>query len=124
MKFREFKDYRKIVVAGGREFDNYDLLYSTLKPIITNDDIIVSGGAIGADQLGEKFAIANDVALTFFLPDYNKYGKKVAPLIRNEQMAKFSNYLIAFWDGLSTGTAHMIGMAKKHNLKIKILRYE
>jgi hypothetical protein len=36
-------------------------------------------------------------------------------------MAKCADALVAFWDGESRGTKHMIEMAKKYNLKIKIV---
>ena len=36
-------------------------------------------------------------------------------------MAKYSDYLIAFWDGTSRGTKHMINTAKKHGVNVKII---
>tara|TARA_R110001583_G_scaffold38377_1_gene124062 strand:+ start:4298 stop:4456 length:159 start_codon:yes stop_codon:yes gene_type:complete len=46
--------------------------------------------------------------------------RKVAGPKRNEQMANYSDTLVAFWDGKSAGTKHMIEVAKSRNLKIKI----
>lgn len=120
MTFREFKDYRKVIVAGSRTFNDYNLLCSVLKKEFTTNDILVCGGAKGADSLGEKFAIQNNIALSLFLADWDKYGMS-AGIIRNEQMANFSNELIAFWDGKSAGTGNMIKTAGKHNLRIKVI---
>ena len=39
-------------------------------------------------------------------------------------MAEYGDALIAFWDGKSKGTLHMINLAKERNLKVKIVIYE
>jgi len=48
---------------------------------------------------------------------------KAAGFIRNAEMAEYADALIAFWDGRSKGTKHMIDLAKKHGLKVKIQFY-
>lgn len=82
---------------------------------------VVSGGAKGADKLGEWIASIWEVPVKQFLPDYDKHGK-AAPLIRNTKMAAYGNDLIALWDGKSRGTAHMIQEAKKAGLPVKIIK--
>ena len=44
-------------------------------------------------------------------------------MIRNEEMAKNADALVAFWDGQSHGTKHMIEMAKKYKLDTRIIHY-
>lgn len=48
----------KVIVAGTRTFANYSLLERKLNKILQNYGTveIVSGGAKGADSLGEKYA--------------------------------------------------------------------
>ena len=41
--------------------------------------------------------------------------------LRNAEMAKCSDALIAFWDGESSGTRHMINFARKRGLDISII---
>lgn len=43
--------------------------------------------------------------------------------IRNGEMAKYADALIAMWDGTSTGTKNMIDQATKHGLKVYVVRY-
>lgn len=114
----------RIIVAGGRDFNNYELLKSKLDYYLGNlDNIsIVSGGARGADRLGENYAIEKGLKLAMFPADWNTYGKS-AGFIRNKEMAEYSTHLIAFWDGKSKGTKHMIDLAKEYNLKTKIVLY-
>jgi len=38
-------------------------------------------------------------------------------------MANYADTLIAFWDGESKGTKHMIYLAKKENVKIIIIYF-
>ena len=43
--------------------------------------------------------------------------------IRNEEMAKNADALVAFWDGESHGTKHMIELANRYGLKVRVKRY-
>lgn len=115
----------KVIIAGSRNFNDYtlvknncDVLLSIAKETIE----IVSGGARGADSLGERYAHENNLELKVFPADWDKYGKG-AGFIRNKQMAEYGDALIAFWDGKSAGTKMMIDLAKKINLKVKVIIY-
>lgn len=122
--------YHKLIVAGGRDFEDYELLsrklYKIRKAVWENflaDDLeIVSGTARGADKLGERWAKENHVPLKRFPADWDRYGKR-AGYLRNEQMAKYASTLLACWNGHSKGTGHMIDLAKKNGLGVMILRY-
>jgi hypothetical protein len=117
----------KLIVAGGRDFDDYQTLHDTLMQLantVYHDRAvsIVSGMARGADALGGKFARENDVKLYEFPADWEEYGKR-AGFIRNQQMADFSDGLLAFWDGKSRGTAHMIETMRKAGKPVHLIRY-
>lgn len=83
---------------------------------------IVSGGARGADKLGELYAHTNLHSLKVFPADWEKFGKS-AGYIRNEEMAKYADCLVAFWDGKSRGTKHMIDLAHKHGLQVRVVSF-
>lgn len=117
----------RIIIAGGRDFTNYDLLKryflhltSALEP---NDIEIVSGGARGADALGEKLGEELGIDVAKFPADWDKHGK-AAGYIRNAEMSKHSTHLIACWDESSRGTKNMIETAKKDGLGVGVLKYE
>lgn len=123
---KESKEIR-IIVAGSRNFDNYDLLSSELtKYIASYEVVIVSGTAKGADRLGERFATDNGFEIRRFPADWNKYGKS-AGVIRNREMADYASkgngILFAFWDGKSKGTEHMITIANKCDLEVHVVKY-
>jgi ribonucleotide reductase alpha subunit len=115
----------KVIIAGGRDFDDYDLLKQKCNNILQNQDevIIISGGAKGADSLGERYGKEKGYNVEVFSPKWNEYGKKAGP-IRNQEMATNSNALIAFWDGKSKGTKHMIDTATDEGLLVRIIKYK
>jgi ABC-type enterochelin transport system substrate-binding protein len=130
----------KVIIAGSRSFNDYDNLKEFCEKVLVNqNDIeIVSGTADGADKLGERYAKEKGYALTEFpakwkdltaKPCFVRYDKNkeaynvLAGLNRNEEMAKYADALIIFWDGKSTGSKNMIESAMKHKLKIKFYTY-
>jgi hypothetical protein len=114
----------KVIIAGGRDFNDYDLLCSKCNVILKNKKNveIVSGAARGADELGEQYASEKAYDIKQFPADWDKYGKS-AGYKRNKQMAEYADALIAFWDGKSRGTKHMIDLAKEKNLLVRVVKY-
>lgn len=112
----------KVGVVGSRGFNNYDMVRKELNQLSDVIDLIVSGGAKGADSLGEKWAIENGKQTLIFKPDWAKYGKR-AGFLRNEDIVKNSDYVIAFWDGVSPGTKNSINLCEKFNIPVKIVNY-
>ena len=113
----------KLIIAGSRTFTDYQLLKRTLDKLLINktDIEIVSGAARGADKLGERYAAEHGYKLTHFPADWSK--GKGAGFIRNNEMALYADALVAFWDGLSRGTAMMIELAKGKNLLVRVVRF-
>jgi hypothetical protein len=107
----------KIIIAGGRDFTDWEYFNAymnfTIPPWIKIDEI-VSGGAKGADALGEQFAQLNNIPLKVIPADWDRHGRKAGP-IRNAEMGIYADGLVAFWDGKSTGTKHMIEYMKHWN---------
>lgn len=125
----------RLIIAGSRDFNDYELLKKevdeylfeevicTHYPDLTEETAvveIVSGGARGADKLGEKYADGRGLPFKRFIPDWEKH-KKSAGYIRNEEMAKYSNYCIIFNLARSKGSVHMENIAKKYKLGLKVV---
>ena len=111
----------KLIIAGGREFADYELLKKECLAFIGDSKVecVISGMARGADRLGLTFACWMEYEIDKNYPNYEKYPKKIAPLIRNTEMAKKGTHLIAFWDGKSTGTFDMITKSKRQKAHCK-----
>ena len=72
--------------------------------------------------MGEQYAAEKGYAVLRFPADWDRFGK-AAGYMRNEQMAKNADALVAFWDGTSKGTKNMIQLAKRYDLKIRVQKY-
>lgn len=114
----------KVIIAGGRDFKDYNRLKEVCDKILSNqNDIeIVSGTAGGADTLGERYAQEKGYEVKKFPAKWDEYGKK-AGYLRNQEMGDYADGLIAFWDGQSKGTKHMIDIANKNGLKVRVISY-
>ena len=81
---------------------------------------IVSGGAKGVDADAKEYATQNQIPITEFLPDYQRYGRG-APLKRNIQIIDYADIVLAVWDGKSRGTKFVIDQCKKKNIPLRII---
>ncbi len=119
-------DFR-VIIAGGRDFNDYALLKVKCDKILaskgqTHNIVVITGAARGADSLGEQYARENGYAIDSRPADWNAHGKS-AGFIRNVQMANSADALIAFWDGKSHGTKHMIDTAINKGLEVRTIIY-
>ena len=117
----------RLVVAGGREFENYKLLSTQLDKYLpdiikTHDVIILSGCAKGADSLGEQYAREHGFEIEQHPAAWERYGNAAGP-IRNKEMTGVADAVIVFWDGKSKGSKSMINCAKEQGIPCKIVRY-
>lgn len=130
----------RIIIAGSREFIGTKALsYAQTKLIhLLNgkgfypaEIEFISGGAQGADRIGETFARMYahlGAKLTIMKADWELFGRG-AGYIRNEQMAIYASentskgMLVAFWDGRSKGTDSMINLAKEYGLEVVVFNY-
>lgn len=118
----------RVIIAGTRSFNDYNLLKESCEHLLRENMekhriIILSGHASGADALGERFAEEHGLKCELHPADWKKHGRAAGP-IRNTEMARISDALIAFWDGKSPGTRSMINLARKYGLQVSICRYD
>lgn len=133
----------KVIVAGGRDFNDYDRLSAVLFDFAEglHGDVgisIVSGMAKGADALAVQFAHNESVKLYEFPADWddltvegaviktNRWGNKynaAAGHVRNRKMAEFAERLIIFWDKSSKGSQHMIREMERLGKPVEVFTY-
>ena len=102
----------KVIIAGSRCFNDYDLLERSCDEILDEETVIVivTGKCKGADSLGEVYARERRFPIAEFPADWEKHGRSAGP-IRNEQMARYADTLIAFWDGVCSDTNCMASLS-------------
>jgi len=117
----------KVIIAGSRDFVDYCFLRRKLDHLFsrcTEDIEIVSGHARGTDMLGEHYAVEHGLQVHTFpvtSADWERIGKS-AGYRRNKTMAQFSDALVAFWNGRSPGTGHMIDLAREYGLRVRVVK--
>lgn len=109
----------KVIIAGLRTFQDYEVMKKTIEESCFKITEVVCGCALGADSLGEHWAIKNKIPVSRFPAEWNKYGRKAGP-IRNQEMAEYGDALIAIWDGESRGTGDMVRRMKNVNKDVHI----
>jgi hypothetical protein len=109
----------RVIISGSRDFDDYDTLEVACDDLLHKIDVecILSGCARGADKLGETYATNRGYPVEPWPADWDTHGKS-AGYKRNADMAANADMLIAFWDGQSKGTKHMIDLANKEGLAV------
>lgn len=111
----------KLAICGSREIklspSQIDaLVYTFLTPDPSAFDAeIVSGGARGVDTCAREYAKTFNLPITEFKPDYEKYPPKIAPLIRNGQIAEYADKLLVIRYPDSNGSMDVISKFKKLN---------
>ena len=123
----------RILVCGGRHFEDYALLNNILNKVLKDKMLapkeveIVSGHCKGADMLGERWAEENNASVKIFPADWVKYKKSAGP-IRNKQMIDYitcfnEKLVVAFVSPNSKGTRNTISLAQKNDIPVIITEY-
>ena len=122
----------RIIIAGGRDFSDYQQLYRYGECIVAaalyETEFISGACPNGADRYGEHFADDCCKQPKLFPADWDTYGRS-AGFIRNKEMAEYcalgrEGFLLAFWDGASTGTKSMIDLGFDFALNVVVVRYD
>jgi hypothetical protein len=114
----------KVIIAGSRATKAVDVRKALDRCRWINfASVVISGTAKGADREGEKWANENGIKVLRFVPNWKELGKRAGP-IRNQEMAKAADGLVAVWDGVSAGTKNMIATALSCGLRVFVYRID
>ncbi len=106
----------KVAVIGSRSITTVDL--QSYLPQDTAE--LISGGARGVDCCAKEYALTHQLPLCEILPDYRRYGK-AAPLKRNLEIIAAADFVLAFWDGISHGTAYVIEQCRRQGVPHRVI---
>lgn len=115
---------KRIAIVGSRSFTNYNAVEDFVLPRLSIEeiDLVVSGGANGADYLGKLFAMRNRLPFREIRADWREYGKR-AGFLRNIEIVNAVDMVFAFWNGDSKGTKHTIDRAHENDIPCYIYYY-
>ena len=110
----------RLAVIGSKELTDYSQLKSVLDSI-SGISVIISGGALGTDNLVRKYAHQHNIKFLEFPPDLKKHGNE-AKNIRNRLIVEHCDKVIAFWDGKCEGTKYTMDFAEQQGKLVKIVK--
>lgn len=112
----------RVIVCGSRGWHDRDKITDRLALLPAADDtVVVHGAAKGADRIAEQEAQKLGLLVEAHPADWTRYGKR-AGIVRNEEMAALgADLCIAFWDGMSNGTAHMMAAADARGIPVEVV---
>jgi hypothetical protein len=113
----------RVIIAGSRTINDYGTVRAAVEASGFHVTTVVSGGARGVDLLGERWARERGISVLRFDANWEKHGRR-AGILRNEQMVRESDALVAVWDGASRGTRHVIEFAIENGLKAYVHRID
>lgn len=110
-----------VAIVGSRNFPDP---YKAVGDLIGNweqdyNPKVISGGAQGVDTAARAMARQYGLEFEEYAADWAKNGK-AAGYLRNDDMVRAADIVIAFWDGESKGTKHTIDLALKHRKHLEV----
>ncbi len=113
-----------VLVCGSRKFtDPFTISIAIDKrmselPVPTR---ILHGNAPGADRIAAAAGERHGHNVQPFLPDWKRDGRR-AGILRNLRMLdEKPDLVIAYWNGVSKGTAHTISEARKRGIPVEVV---
>ena len=98
----------KVIVAGGRDFDNYEFLkekldetFESLGDLDAHPIEIISGMADGADTLGIKYAKEHKLTRVLYPANWDKYPR-MAGILRNLNICLLRQHILLLFPSSAT----------------------
>jgi predicted Rossmann-fold nucleotide-binding protein len=112
----------RVIVCGGRKYNNVTRLYSILGKLHRERgiDLLINGGAPGADGLASGWAAANLVKVEEYPAEWDKYGGRAGPIRNAMMLDENPDAVVAFPGG--RGTADMVRRAKAAGVPVWEIR--
>ena len=110
----------KVAIVGSRDFPQWYKVWEFVT-YLPPDTVVVSGGARGVDTSAVEAATACGLKVEVYRADWKRYGLS-AGFKRNQQIVDAADRVVAFWDGVSRGTADTLDKAALARKPIRIIR--
>ena len=125
----DYKEASRVIIAGGRDFNDYEYMSTKLNELFKDQNVfnnkaikVISGMAKGTDTLAIRYADEHKLTKILFPANWKEYPR-IAGFLMNNDMLSIATHLIAFWNGESSGTKHMIEIAQMKGIPIWVFEY-
>lgn len=109
---------RRVIVCGGRDYDDAGVVDWALSRLTCPDDVVVDGQCPdgGADELAHQWATAHGFDTDRFPARWDTEGRAAGP-IRNRRMANAGADLVVAFPG-GRGTRDMVAVARERGIEV------
>lgn len=113
----------RIVVGGGRHFNDRQFVFQTLDSIHEEKNIteLAQGAATGADRLAQEWATSRNIQIRSFPANWHELGKKAGPIRNIKMLQEFKPDTVITFPG-GKGTQHLETTAR--NMGIPTTSYK
>lgn len=109
----------KVAIVGSRDYHDWAKVREYVRALPFGS-VVVSGGARGVDRIAENEARRHGIATEIFPADWQGLGKR-AGFVRNQEIVDAADRVVAFWNGVSRGTAHTIELARMAGKPLEVI---
>ena len=110
----------RLLVTGSRHFKDAELVLRKIKEY--DPDVIIEGGASGADSLAVQAGIQLGISVEQYHANWEKYGRAAGPLRNQEMLDKGKpDAVLAFPLPDSKGTWDMVRKAKAAGIPVEVV---
>ena len=113
---------KKVAIVGSREYPNFGSVKIAIEELCYRASEFVSGGARGVDTIVEEVANELGIPIVVYEPDWDQYGKG-AGYVRNKDIVRAAEAVVAFHYNDSPGTRNSIELAKQYGKLLVIFKW-
>jgi len=110
----------RVLVCGGRNYDNYGALATLLSALqVTREpfDVLIHGNAQGADMLADTYARRHNIPVMEFNADWKRHGKSAGPRRNRRMIVEGKPDLVVAFPGRN-GTTNMVAQARAAGIEV------
>lgn len=102
----------RLLVCGGRNYDDRVRVFRELDALEINEgvDLVIHGGATGADALASEWAISRCIPERWFAAEWKRFGRPAGPMRNQRMLDEGKPHLVLAFPG-GPGTADMVNRA-------------
>jgi len=105
----------KVLVCGGRNFNDFQLLINVLGEYAITE--VIHGNARGADFMADEYATDMNIPIKRFPANWDDFGRSAGPIRNRQMLAERPDLVVAFPGG--RGTEHMVDLAQRAGIPVR-----
>lgn len=110
----------KVLVCGSRNWNVSSVIRRQLAQLPPGT-LVIHGTAGGADRIAAQSCDSLKIKHRAYPADWKLHGQRAGILRNLEMLDEQPQLVLAFWDGVSRGTSHVISQARKRGIRVHVV---